>query len=148
MKTPKPPKLTVGWREWASLPAFTTIKIKAKVDTGARTSSIHAWNVRRYTNSGAPWVSFELHPRQRDNSVRIECLSPIHDVRNVRSSDGAAQERIVIQTRLELSGRAWPIELTLARRDQMGFRMLIGRTALRRHALVDPAKSYLCGRPE
>jgi len=144
---PREPFL-IGWREWAGLPELCDIPVKAKIDTGARTSAIHAWNIKRFEKDGAPWVSFELHPVQKDNRTRIACTAPIHDVREVRSSDGATQTRIVIRTRLKLGGRSWPIELTLARRDQMGFRMLIGRTALKRRVLIDPAKSFLCGRAD
>lgn len=148
MALKKRKQILVGWREWAGLPEFTPTLIKAKIDTGARTSAIHAWNVRRFTEGGAPWVAFALHPVQRDNKQSVECRAAVHDVREIRSSDGAAQIRIVIRTMLTLGEARWPIELTLARRDQMGFRMLVGRTALRNRALVDPAKSYLCGKPD
>ena len=127
------------------MPDLGGVRIKAKIDTGARTSAIHAWNIRQFTEDGKAWVSFDLHPVQRDNRTKIACRAPVHDIRRIRSSDGATQTRIVIRTRLTLGGSTWPIELTLTRRDQMGFRMLIGRTALKRRALVDPAKSFLCG---
>lgn len=138
--------IQIGWREWARLPDLTDIAIKAKIDTGARTSAIHAWRIQRFSEAGAPWVRFELHPVQKENRTRIACALPIHDEREVRSSNGETAIRIVVKTKLKLGTRIWPIELTLARRDQMGFRMLIGRTALRRRVLIDPSASYLTGR--
>jgi hypothetical protein len=137
-------KLIVGWREWVVLPDLGSARVKAKVDTGARTSSIHAWNIEPATRDGAPWVTFEIHPLQDDNAYKIACAAPVHDERLVKSSTGHVQKRYVIRTTLSLGGRAWPVELTLARRDEMGFRMLIGRTALKGRALVNPARSFLC----
>lgn len=125
---------------------MTDLPVKAKIDTGARTSAIHAWKIQRFSEAGAPWVRFELHPVQKDNKTRIACAMPVHDEREIRSSNGEIQIRFVVKTKLKLGTRIWPIELTLARRDQMGFRMLIGRTALRRRVLIDPAASYLTGR--
>lgn len=138
--------LLIGWREWVHLPDLTEIPVKAKIDTGARTSAIHAWKIQRFTDGGAPHVRFELHPVQKDNRTRIACTMPIHDEREVRSSNGETAVRIVVKTKLKMGTRIWPIELTLARRDQMGFRMLIGRTALRRRVLIDPSASFLTGR--
>ncbi len=138
------PKLIVGWREWVALPDLGA-QVKAKVDTGARTSAIHAWAIEPFRRGGKSWVRFELHPLQRNNEVRLQCAARIHAERTVRSSSGHAERRFVIRTTLALGDQAWPIELTLARRDEMGFRMLIGRTAIRRRAVIDPAHSYLCG---
>ena len=148
VKPAKPPRTLVGWREWAGLPDLGVAMVKAKVDTGARTSALHAWNIRSFERDAAPWVAFEVHPFQNDKVTRIICEARVHDRRLVRSSTGHAQERFVIRTTLALGDGAWPIELTLARRDEMGFRMLIGRSALRRRAIVDPARSYLCPNPE
>jgi|TARA_R100000455_G_C6264118_1_gene119387 hypothetical protein len=136
----------IGWREWVRLPELTDHAIKAKIDTGARTSAIHAWKIQRFMDEGAPWVRFELHPAQRDNRTRIACTLPIHDEREVRSSNGETTVRLVVKTKLKMGHRLWPIELTLARRDQMGFRMLIGRSALKRRVVIDPAASFLTGR--
>lgn len=138
--------LLIGWREWVRLPDLTELPIKAKIDTGARTSAIHAWKIQRFSEAGAPWVRFELHPVQKDNRTRIACAMEIFDEREVRSSNGETAVRLVVKTKLKMDGRIWPIELTLARRDQMGFRMLIGRTALKRRVLIDPAASFLTGR--
>ncbi|MEN0651470.1 ATP-dependent zinc protease family protein [Hyphobacterium vulgare] len=146
MASAKKQPLLIGWREWVELPDLTAIPIKAKIDTGARTSAIHAWKIQRFSDAGMPWVRFELHPVQKDNRTRIACTMPVHDEREIRSSNGEVTVRLVVKTRLRMDGRIWPIELTLARRDQMGFRMLIGRTALKRRVLIDPSDSYLTGR--
>jgi hypothetical protein len=137
-------KLVVGWREWVALPDFGA-QVKAKIDTGARSSAIHAWAIETFRRGGKRYVRFELHPLQRNNDVRIACTAEVLGERAVRSSNGHAERRFVIRTMLALGEDTWPIEITLAQRDEMGFRMLIGRTAIRRHAVVDPARSYLCG---
>jgi hypothetical protein len=146
--SPKPAaKLVVGWREWVGLPVLGVTRVKAKIDTGARTSSIHAWDIEPFRKSGAAWVRFELRPLQNGDGARVACEAAVADERMVRSSSGHAEQRFVIATTLSLGETVWPIELTLARRDEMGFRMLIGRTALRRRAVVDPSRSFLCSRP-
>ncbi|MHA6287239.1 ATP-dependent zinc protease family protein [Maricaulis sp. CAU 1757] len=137
------PAIIVGWREWVSLPGLADVPIKAKIDTGARTSAIHAWKIKPFSRDGENWVSFELHPNQDDNKTRIPCEARVLESRKIKSSTGHEQERFVIRTDLSLGGRKWPIELTLTRRDEMGFRMLIGRTALSPSVLVHPSKSFL-----
>lgn len=139
------PKL-VGWREWVGLPELGVQMVKAKIDTGARSSALHAWHIKHFERDGERWVAFELHPMQRDNNVVIECEAKVLGVRHVRSSTGVLQRRYVIKTMLELGRRRWPIELTLTARDQMGFRMLLGRTALRRRVIIDPSRSFLSTR--
>lgn len=139
----RPPKVVIGWREWVVLPEFSETRIKAKIDTGARTSAIHAFRIQSFERDGDPWVSFELHPAQRDASIRVACEAPVVDRRRIRSSNGKTEWRYVIRTPLELAGAPWPIELSLARRDEMGFRLILGRTALRRRVIVDPARSFL-----
>lgn len=136
----------IGWREWVGLPELGVQMIKAKIDTGARSSALHAWNIRPFDRDGDKWVTFELHPMQRDNNVVIQCETPMRSERRVRSSSGAIQLRYVIRTVLELGACRWPIEVTLTNRDEMGFRMLLGRTALRQRAMIDPSRSFLSTR--
>ena len=138
----------IGWREWVGLPDLGISTIKAKVDTGARSSSLHAFDVAEFRRKGQTWVRFKVHPVQRRADSMVEAEAPILDYRSVRSSSGRASLRPVIETRLELLGVTWPIELTLANRDEMGFRMLLGRQAFRRRFLVDGGRSYCGGKPE
>jgi hypothetical protein len=138
---------TIGWREWVGLPDFGIDRIKVKVDTGARSSSLHAFDLRVFEREGEKWARFEIHPvqRTRDDTKVVEAR--IEEFRSVRTSSGKATLRPVIVTRVRLSGSTWPVELTLASRDEMGFRMLLGREAIRRRFLVDAGRSYCAGRP-
>jgi hypothetical protein len=138
----------IGWREWIGLPQLGEAAIKAKIDTGARSSSLHAYGVETFRRRGVLWVRFQIHPRQRSLEPSIPCEARVLEFRAVRSSSGHLSQRPVIVTDIELHGRRWPIELTLANRDEMGFRMLLGREALRGRLVVDPARSYLAGRPD
>ena len=137
-----PEQLIIGWREWVNLPDLLACPIKAKIDTGARTSSLHSFGTRRFNERGEPWVEFLLHPVQRRSVPEIACVAPIKDERWIRSSSGAAGKRLVVETTARLGTLSWPIELTLAQRDVMGFRMLLGREAVRGRFLVDPARSF------
>lgn len=137
----------VGWREWVSLPDLGVDRIKAKIDTGARTSSLHAFDLERFRSDGREMVRFEAHPIQRDTSVRIPVEAELVDRRSVRSSTGDETVRPVIETDVTLLGQRWPIELSLIRRDLMGFRMLLGRQAIRGRFVVDPGRSFLGGKP-
>jgi hypothetical protein len=139
------PRTLVGWREWLSLPELGIQLIKAKFDTGARTSAVHAFDVERLDVDGEAWVRFRVHPLQRDTVTTVEVEAPLVDHRHVRSSSGKATLRPVIETQAVLGPHRWPIELTLVRRDVMGFRMLIGRQAMRGRLVVDPGRSYLVG---
>lgn len=132
----------IGWREWVGLPELGIGWIKAKVDTGARSSSLHAWDVD--VDEGAGEVRFALHPFQHDDERTVPAAAPLVDIRPVRSSNGAEELRPIITTRAVVAGEIVEIELSLANRDEMGFRMLLGRTALRRRFLVDPGRSF-CG---
>lgn len=147
------PPLVVGWREWVALPELGVDAIKAKVDTGAATSTLHAWDIDVRDGeaddggAGGPVVRFVLHPVARDRIYRVEAVAPLVGWRRIRSSNGQVEERPVITTRLALGPRRVRIHLTLTRRDEMGFRMLLGRSALRRRAVVDPGRSFLLPRP-
>ncbi len=138
----------IGWREWVALPELGIGKIKVKVDTGARSSSLHAFNLTKFERDGAEWVSFEVHPLQRSKTTSITVEAEVLEHRSVKSSSGVAKIRPVIITEIELLGERWPVELTLASRDNMGFRMLLGREAFRRKFLVDAGKSYYGGKPQ
>jgi hypothetical protein len=137
---------TIGWREWVALPDLGVDAIKAKVDTGARSSTLHAWDVEVIDRPRAgPAVRFVLHPRQRDRSLTVMAEAPLVGWRDVRSSNGTLERRPVIRTPIVIAGRRVPVELTLTRRDEMGFRMLIGRLAVRRRFVIDPARSFAGG---
>jgi len=136
----------LGWREWLSLPELGIAAIKTKVDTGARTSALHAFCVEAYEESGRQRVRFAIHPLQKRSDVVIECTADILDRRSVTDSGGHREMRYVIRTPIRLGAHEYPIELTLTDRDTMKFRMLLGRGALQDRFIVDPAHSYLTGK--
>lgn len=136
----------IGWREWVDLPDFEVTGVNAKIDTGAKSSAIHAFRIKEVMLDGEPHVEFFLHPVQRRKKPEVFCRAPIADMRVIRSSNGQEEERYVIATQLRLGDRSWKIDLTLTNRDAMGFRLLIGRDALRRKFLIDPGASYLLTR--
>jgi hypothetical protein len=140
--------VTAGWREWVHLAGVDIEWIKAKLDTGARSSAIHAFDVKEVTRDGQPWVRFSVHPWQRSAEDAVDVELPIHDRRRVRSSTGHVEERYVVLMDVTLLDRTVTAEVTLTSRDQMGFRMLIGREALRQGYLIDSRRSYLGGRPK
>jgi hypothetical protein len=135
----------LGWREWLSLPDLGIARIKAKIDTGAHTSSLHAAELVTFERDGKSFVRFTAMPIQRDDDMAVGCEAEVIGFRKVRSSTGQSHERPVIVTTMEVCGESWPIEVTLADRNEMGFRMLLGREALRRRFLVDAGKSFLAG---
>lgn len=144
----KKPVTTLGWREWVQLPGIGVGWVKAKVDTGARSSSLHAFNLQHFTRDGAKWVRFSVHPWQESALDAVEVEAPVLDMRTVRSSSGESQRRPVIRAKIQLGTIVREIELTLTRRDAMGFRMLLGRQALRWGVVVSPSRSYVLGLPE
>ena len=137
----------VGWREWVGLPDFRITQIKAKLDTGARTSALHAISSERFTLRGVPHVRLVVQPRQSGRGRNVVVETPIIDERLVSDSSGRRERRIVVASTLRLGGREWPIELTITNRDTLRFRMLLGRSAMQGHLLVDPARSYVLGKP-
>ncbi len=132
----------IGWREWVALPDLGVGAIKVKVDTGAATSAMHVMHLRIVTVDGRKIARFNVHPIQRQRLPSISAEAPIVEMRNVRSSSGKEELRPVIRTRVELNGKRWPIEITLTRRDQLSFRMLLGRQAIRKRFVVDAGRSY------
>lgn len=139
--------LTIGWREWVSLPELGIPAIKAKIDTGARTSAIHAIDIQRIKRDGGQdWLTFKVQPLQKDASVIMQCEAPLVDIRRVTDSGGHAADRYFIQTQLQIGDDTRTIEMTLSQRDDMLFRMLIGRTSLTPGIQVDPAQSFSLGR--
>ncbi|MGI9596407.1 MAG: ATP-dependent zinc protease family protein [Acidimicrobiales bacterium] len=136
----------IGWREWVTLPAFCSSQIKAKVDTGAKTSSLHAHDLTVIEQSGGPVARFELHPDagSADGATRVE--APIVDFRMIRSSNGGTERRPVIRTQCMLAGERFDIDLTLTSRSSMGHRMLLGRRVLEDRFWVDPGRSFLLTR--
>ncbi len=142
-----PVATVAGWREWVSLPDIGVGWIKAKLDTGARSSAIHAFDLEECLRDGEAWVTFFVHPWQKSENDIVRVELPVVDRRIVRSSSGHEEERLVVSTRVRVVGLDLDAELTLANRDEMGFRMLIGREALSGAVLVDSGQSYVGGRP-
>ncbi|WOJ94115.1 ATP-dependent zinc protease [Congregibacter variabilis] len=137
---------TLGWREWIGFPDIGIAQIKAKVDTGARTSCLHAFKVEPFEHEGASWVSFDIHPSQTDGTEVIQCKAPVLEQRVVRDSGGHEELRYVIETTMTIGDHEQTAEVTLTDRDTMKFRVLLGRTAIQGTFTVDPARSYLVGK--
>ena len=135
-------KVIVGSQEWCALPGLGLPAIKARVDSGAATSSLHAFNITPFQRAGTDWISFEVHPLQNDRSVVVRHEAPVVQLRGVKNTSGLVESRYVIREQLVLGDQQWPIELTLTNRDAMGHRMLLGREAMVGRVLVDPEGSH------
>lgn len=139
--------MVVGWKEWVALPDLGVEWLKAKMDTGARSSALHAWNIEIVETDTRPEVRFEIHPWQASDLDAVTVQLPLVDRREVRSSTGHVEDRLVVATSLQIGGQAFTTEFTLTNRDAMGLRMLIGRQAMRGRVLVDSSGTYRTGQP-
>jgi hypothetical protein len=139
-------KIILGWREWISLPQLNLPAIKAKIDTGAKTSALHAFYVEPYQKESVDMVKFFIHPIQANDDFQVECHAAILDQRKVVDSGGHKEMRYVVESLISIGDKSWPIELSLTNRDTMRFRMLLGRRAMEYCALVEPSASYLNGK--
>jgi hypothetical protein len=140
-------KMSVGWREWISLPELEIKSIKAKMDTGARTSALHTYFIEPIENSEKPMVRFGVHPMQKSDKNGIICTADIFDQRRIVDSGGHPELRYIIRTSIQVGDQKWPIDLSLTNREQMRFRLLIGRSALSEKLIIDPQRSFTLGRP-
>lgn len=142
------PKPLIGWQEFCALPDLELPLVKAKIDSGAKTSALHAFDIKPFTQDGEKFVRFKVQPLQR-NKLAVECIAPLVEKRYVISSNGEREKRYVILTTIVLGERSFKAELTLTSRHKMAFRMLLGRGALRKAKVaIDPAKSFLMGKRE
>jgi hypothetical protein len=139
-------RIVLGWREWVTLPNLCLPAIKAKVDTGAKTSALHAFEVEKFARDGLDFVRFSMHPLQKTTDLVVGCEARLIDERLVSDSGGHSEMRFVIETELVICENRWLVEFTLTDRDSMRFRMLLGRGAMENRAMVDPDASFLCGR--
>lgn len=138
-------KRLIGWREWVTLPDLNAPPLKAKIDTGARTSALHAFRIRPFEKDGIAYVEFFIHPVQRRRNPEIRCEAPILEQRKITSSTGHSEMRYVIETTAKIGDKVLKVEVTLTNRDELGFRMLIGREAVREKFIIDPGRSYCTG---
>ncbi len=138
--------IIIGWQEWCALPDLAMPAIKVKIDTGAKTSSLHALNIKTFQKGGIGYARFDVHPVQRNTDIVKTCVAVLVDQRNVRSSSGHKEHRCVISTPIILAGQTWDIDITLTDRDAMGLRMLLGREAMKSGIIVDPSASFCHGK--
>ncbi|MEY3220776.1 MAG: hypothetical protein RIT27_2133 [Pseudomonadota bacterium] len=139
-------KVLIGWREWISLPELGITAIRAKADTGARTSALHAFNIYTFQTDSGLWVHFQTHPLEHQHDVVVSSQAPLIGTKVISDSGGHREERYVINTLLKIGHSQWNIELTLTARHDMQFKMLLGRTAMQGRLCVDPSASYLLGK--
>ena len=138
--------IELGWREWVALPNLNLPAVKVKVDTGAKTSALHSFDIQRYRSNNIDMVKFLVNPVQKNTQLVVECHSPILDQRAVIDSGGHKEVRYVIESLISIGNKSWSIELSLTNRDTMQFRMLLGRRAMEQCAIVKPGASYLNGK--
>jgi hypothetical protein len=141
-----PPSAIIGWKEWIALPELGIPAIKAKIDTGARTSALHTFSLEEFDSDGTRMIRFGIHPLQRRRDIELFCQAPVVERRRVKDSGGHVEKRYVIRTLATLGGLAWSIDITLTNRDKMLFRMLLGRKAVEDIFMIDPGRAYKTGR--
>lgn len=146
-RTPNRTVWVIGWREWISMPDLEIDHVNAKIDTGARSSALHAVNIERFRRRGRDMVRFDVHPHQRDSADTVYAEAELVEERRVKSSTGHVEVRPVVLIAVKIRGRQWTTEFTLTSRYEMGYRALLGRRALSGRFLVDPRRSFLAGRP-
>jgi len=139
-------KLIIGSEEWCALPEIKIPAIKVRIDSGAKTSSLHATNIKEFDNKGELYISFDVFPIEQKLHTIIHCKAKVIDRRMVKSSNGSQERRYVIETEIQMGSNSWKIELTLSNRDSMGYRMLLGRQAMENKILVDPGSSFQLGK--
>lgn len=138
--------IQVGWREWVTLPSLGIPAIKAKIDTGARSSSLHTHALEVFERDGVPWARFRVMPVRKHPETALDCEAPVHRFASVRDSGGHTSDRPFIKSTIEIGGESWEVELNLVDREKMLFPMLLGRTAMADHCIIDPSLSYAHGR--
>lgn len=148
LPTPDAPSFVLGWREWVSLPQLNIRKLRAKIDTGARSAALHALTIEPFEHGGKPWVRFSLPVARTDPDKLHWCSAPLLDQRIVTDSGGRAEERYTIASTLCIGTRCWPVAITLTNREQMRYRLLLGRNALPIDAQIFPQNIYLQGQPD
>lgn len=139
-------RITLGWREWLTLPDLGVDKILAKVDTGAKTSALHTFYIDAFERNGEKWLRFGLHPNRYSDREVVHCEAPVKEKRDVTDSGGHIENRYIIDTTFQVGSERFTAEMTLTNRDNMKYRILLGRNALRRRFVVDPARSYRLGK--
>lgn len=148
MNKPTTPKQLIGWREWVALPDIGVAGVKAKIDTGARSSCLHAFDIEEFQRDDRTFVRFTVHPIQDNQVETVVAEAEVLEYRTIRSSNGHSDTRPVILTTVRWLAQEWPVELTLTARDDMGFRMLLGREAFRGRLIVDASQSWCGGVPD
>ncbi len=147
MSKPQHPTIIIGACEWISLPKLDVSRLRARVDTGAKTSALHVSDLETFKKNRQDWVSYRVAIGSPRPNRYIDCESRLIDVRKIRNTSGRWEERCVIATPLLIGATSWEVEITLTCREKMRYRMLLGRTAMSHHALVDPGRRYLQGYP-
>lgn len=140
-------QIVIGWREWIALPDLNLPVVKAKLDTGAKTSALHAFNIEPFFDRGRLKVSFQVHPLHEHLDIIVSCSADVVDYRSVSDSGGHREKRYVIMTQITIGGLAFPIEVTLANRESMTHKMLIGRAAMKQ-LMINPSRAFLLGQPD